>query len=67
MKKDIIKATQAYLEAGIEKHKANIKIMLNNPMGIHDHTDFMGALDTELGKMSEYRDKLETLTAYWKV
>lgn len=66
MKKDIIKATQAHLEAGIEKHKTNINIMLNNPMAIHDHTDFMSAMEAELGKMSEYRDRLETLNAYWK-
>lgn len=66
MKKDIIKATQAHLEAGIEKHKTNINIMLNNPMAIHDHTDFMGAMEAELGKMSEYIDKLATLNAHWK-
>jgi len=67
MKKDIIKATQAHLEAGIEKHKTNIEVMLENPMAIHDHTDIMSAIDSELSKMSEHCDKLETLNTYWNL
>lgn len=64
--KQIIKATRALLESNIEKHRINVEVMLANPMAIHDHTDIMSAIDSELGKMSEYRDKLETLNAYWK-
>ena len=64
--KQIIKATRALLESNIEKHRINVEVMLANPMAIHDHTDIMSAIVSELGKMSEYRDKLETLNAYWK-
>jgi hypothetical protein len=39
----------------------NVRIMLNNPMAIHDHTDFMGAVELELGLIAEYKDKLEAL------
>jgi hypothetical protein len=39
----------------------NILIMLANPMAIHDHTDLLGAIETELGHIAEYHDKLEAL------
>jgi hypothetical protein len=65
MKEDIVQALTAQFEAGIQKHKMNITIMLNNPMAIHDHTDFMGAVELELGHIAEYEDKLEALTKYF--
>jgi hypothetical protein len=45
----------------------NIDIMLNNPMAIHEHTDFMGAVELELAQIAEYEDKLEVLTKYFNV
>ena len=65
MKEDIVQALTAQFEAGIQKHKMNIAIMFNNPMAIHDHTDFMGAVELELAQIAEYEDKLEALTKYF--
>jgi hypothetical protein len=39
--------------------------MLDKPMAIHDHTDFMGAVELELAQIAEYEDKLEALTKYF--
>jgi len=39
----------------------NVRIMLNNPMAIHEHTDFMSAVELELAQIAEYKDKLEAL------
>ena len=61
MKDDIKHALRKQFQAGIEKHAMNVRIMLNNPMAIHDHTDFMGAVELELGHIAEYKDKLEAL------
>ena len=44
----------------------NVEIMLNNPMAIHDHTDWMSAMEAELAHIAEYEDKLEALTKYFK-
>jgi hypothetical protein len=41
-------------------------IMLANPMGIHDHTDLMEAIEKEVDKISEYMDKLEVMEKYFK-
>jgi hypothetical protein len=61
MKKEIINVLRNQFHANIEKHVMNIRIMMNNPMAIHEHTDFMGAIELELGHIAEYRDKLEAL------
>jgi hypothetical protein len=65
MKENIVSTLKASFEASIAKHKMNIDIMLNNPMAIHEHTDFMGAVELELGHIAEYEDKLEALTKYF--
>lgn len=61
MKDDIKHALRKQFLAGIEKHAMNVRIMMNNPMAIHEHTDFMGAVELELGHIAEYKDKLEAL------
>jgi hypothetical protein len=67
MKENIVNALKAHFEAHIIKHKLNIDIMLDKPMAIHDHTDFMGAVELELAQIAEYEDKLEALTKYFNV
>jgi len=66
MKEDIFNALRMSFVAGIEKHAMNVRIMLNNPMAIHEHTDFMSAVELELAQMAEYKDKLEALEIVMK-
>ena len=61
MRKDILNTLEKHFEAQIEKHSLNVRIMIDNPMAIHDHTDFMGAIELELAQIAEYQDKLEAL------
>ena len=67
MKENIISALKASFEASIQKHKLNIDIMLNKPMAIHEHTDFMGAVELELAQIAEYEDKLEVVTKHFPI
>ena len=67
MRENIINTLRASFEASIQKHKLNIDIMLNKPMAIHEHTDFMGAVELELAQIAEYEDKLEALTKHFNV
>jgi hypothetical protein len=39
----------------------NVRIMLSNPTAIHEHSDFMGAIEEELAHIAEYQDKLEAM------
>jgi hypothetical protein len=61
MRDEIIAALQAHLEGHIAKHRLNVKVMLENPLAIHDHTDLLGAIEDELDHIAEYLDKLEAL------
>ena len=61
MKDRIMRALEAHFEAHILKHKMNIEIMLENPIGIPEHTDFMESIEKELEMIAEYKDKLEAL------
>lgn len=61
MRNKIVDALYDHFQAHIMKHKMNVEIMLENPMAIHDHTDFMDAVEKELEIIAEYRDKIEAL------
>jgi hypothetical protein len=61
MRTKIIHALRAHFEAHILKHKMNIEIMLENPIGIPEHTDFMESVEKELEMIAQYSDKLEAL------
>lgn len=61
MKKYIFDTISQSLTAQREKHILNVRVMLDNPIAIHDHTDLVSAIELELEKISEYTDKLEAL------
>ena len=45
----------------MEKHLANVKIYLNNPVGIGEHSDVMKAIEEEIAKVAYYRDIVDVL------
>jgi hypothetical protein len=61
MKDEIKMVLRKQFLAHIGMHEMNVRVMLNNPIAIHEHTDFMGAIELELGHIAEYKDKLEAL------
>ena len=67
MKKQLIDALEANFSANILKHRINVEVMLNNPIAIHDHTDWMAAVEKEIAHIAEYEDKLEVLHKYFKL
>jgi hypothetical protein len=65
MKKELVDALRVHFSGHLLKHKMNVQIMLNNPMAIHDHTDWMSAIEAEIAQMAEYEDKLEILNKHF--
>jgi TusA-related sulfurtransferase len=65
VRQQLIEAARAHFASHIQKHRMNVEIMLNNPMAIHDHTDWMTAMEIEIGQIAEYQDKLEMLDKYF--
>ena len=50
-----------YLTGQISKHEINARVFLDNPVGVAEHPDTVTTLEEELGKISEYKDKLDAL------
>jgi TusA-related sulfurtransferase len=65
MKKELLSVLETNFSANILKHKMNVEIMLNNPMAIHDHTDWMAAIEKEIAHIAEYEDKLEVVLKHF--
>lgn len=61
MKQRIIDTLYQHFEAHVQKHKTNVLIMLESPRAIHEHTDLMSAIESELEQIAEYLDKIEAL------
>ena len=66
MRAKILSSLESYFQAEIDKHVVNVEIMLANPLAIHEHTDYTGAIESEISKISEYQDKLEILEKYFR-
>jgi TusA-related sulfurtransferase len=67
MRNQLINTAKSHFKSSIDKHRMNVEVMLNNPIAIHDHTDWMTAMENELAQIAEYADKLEVLEKYFGV
>lgn len=65
MRNELLKALKAHFHGEIQRHKMNVEIFLNNPVGTGDHPDVMATLDGEVGKIAENEDKLMVLEQYF--
>ena len=52
----------SYLKGKMKYHRANVLIYMNNPVGIGEHPDILGAIEEELAKAAEYAEKYETMS-----
>ena len=65
MRDMLIDAQTSHLVGHINKHKANVEILLTNPVGIGEHQDIQTAIEEELEEIANYHDKLEMLVKYF--
>jgi len=61
----LINAQRSHLAGHINKHLANIEVLLEKPAGIGEHQDIQEAIEIELGHVSDYYDKLEMLNRFF--
>ena len=66
MKPELIKSLLSHAQGEIAYHKANVHVYLNNPVGIGEHPDVMGAITAELDQIAKYHDQVEVLERYFK-
>jgi len=65
MRDQLIKALLAHAQGDIQKHVANVEVYLTNPAGIGEHPDLVQAVDSEMVKLADAEDKLETLKKHY--
>ena len=61
MKNRILDALKLKYRGEMEFHRMNIDIYLKNPVGIGEHPDVLGAIDTEVEALAAVTEKLQTL------
>ncbi len=54
----------AHANGEIQKHLANVEIYLNNPAGIGEHSDVIGAIQEELDNMAKWEDQISVIHKY---
>jgi len=65
MKSVIVKALRNYLKGNIDKHVANMRLHLTNPVGVAEHSDHLKTIEEELGVIADFEDKLNVLEKYF--
>ena len=65
MRDQLIKALLAHANGEIQKHKANVEVYLEHPMGIGEHSDITEAIQVELDKIARYHDQIEVVNQYF--
>ena len=65
MREMLLNASKSYYVGLINKHIANVEILLTRSVGIGEHQDIQAAIEEELGKIADYNDKLEMLIKYF--
>lgn len=66
MRQEMINALKNHAVAHIDKHRMNVEVYLNHPVGVGEHSDIMDTIEKELNAIAEYHDQLEVLNTYFK-
>ena len=61
----LLVALKAKLEGEIEVAKANVMVYQRNSAGIGEHPDIVEAIETQVAKIAEAEDKLETINKHF--
>ena len=67
LREEILKNQITYYNGVIGKHKQNVDIYLNQPVGIGEHSDVMGAIDGEINAIAQAHEKIQIINHYFLV
>tara|TARA_B100002019_G_C20983621_1_gene457024 strand:+ start:420 stop:629 length:210 start_codon:yes stop_codon:yes gene_type:complete len=65
MRENIIQALLKHAEGHIEKHIANVNILLEKQVGVAEHPDTLETIEKELKIIAEYDDQVQMLKKYF--
>jgi hypothetical protein len=67
MREKMVSALLAHAQGDIQKHKMNVEVYLNNPVGIGEHSDIMEAIETELNMIAKYEDQVTVIKKHFLI
>jgi hypothetical protein len=59
----LLNALLMKLEGEAALHEANIRVYMENPVGIGEHPQIIEAIETEVSKLAEALEKIDTINA----
>ena len=65
MRDDILANQITYYNGLIAKHKQNVEIYLNNPVGIGEHPDVMAAIEAVVTSIAQALEMIEVINLYF--
>ena len=65
MKEQLLDVLTQDAEAKIILAKMNVRILLDNPVGVGDHPNIMETIQEQLDIISKHKDRITVLTEYF--
>ena len=66
MREKILKALLSHAQGDLQKHLANIEVIMNNPVGVADHPNIIDSIESELHMAAKYEEQLNLINKYLK-
>jgi hypothetical protein len=63
---DILKALTEHARGEYAKHKANVSLLLESPVGLSSHTNYLDSVHDEIEQMSYWHDQIDTIEREFK-
>ena len=65
MREQLLRALLAHAQGDIAKHKANVEVYLEHPVGIGEHSNIIEAIEQELDMIAKYEDQVEVIKKHF--
>lgn len=65
MRNTMITALKNHYHGEIGKHKMNVEVFLQNPVGVGEHIDVMETISAEIAKIADFEDRLMILETHF--
>jgi len=66
MREQLLRALLAHAQGDIAKHKANVEVYLEHPVGIGEHSNILEAMEEELNMIAKYQDQIDVINKYFR-
>jgi|TARA_R100000027_G_scaffold25924_2_gene18811 hypothetical protein len=64
MRERLLECFVSHAKGHVDKHLANVEVLLNHPAGIGEHGDIIEEIEKELDEVAKYDDLLSMVEKY---